>query len=206
MVISVDQEAHDEHCSHSFAPWVHDRAIVEKNAVVGCGTQVWANTHIRAGAIVGRDCNIGQNVYLDEGAIVGNHCKLQNNVNVYRGVVLEDYVFCGPSMTFTNVSIPRCEFPRDPTGKYYLPTLVCYGASLGAHSVIVCGHRVGRFALVGSGAVVCKDVPDHAIVVGNPAYQIGWACRCGERLPLDMHCPECGRRYHSYNNSIIDAE
>ncbi|WP_245865082.1 acyltransferase [Eggerthella timonensis] len=180
--------------------------MVDDGALVGRGSRVWANAHIVAGAVVGENCNIGQNVYVDAGAIVGNRCKLQNNVNVYKGVVLEDCVFCGPSMTFTNVSLPRCEFPRDPEGKYYLQTRVCYGASLGAHSVVVCGHRVGRFAFVGSGAVVCKDVVDHAIVVGNPARQIGWACRCGEKLMDDLSCSECGRQYVHHANSITCDE
>lgn len=184
----------------------HERAMVDGGASVGKGTRIWANAHIMDGAVVGDGCNIGQNAFVDAGAVVGNRCKLQNNVNVYRGVVLEDCVFCGPSMTFTNVSIPRCEFPREPGGKHFLETKVGYGASLGAQSVVVCGCRIGRFALVGSGAVVCRDVPDHAIVVGNPARQIGWACRCGERLPEDLVCPECGRRYRRGEDAIVCEE
>lgn len=181
--------------------FVHERAMVDEGAVVGAGTKVWANARICAGARVGEGCNVGQNAYIDNGAVVGDHCKLQNNVNVYDGVVLEDYVFCGPSMTFTNVSIPRCEFPRDRDGRYYLKTRVGKGASLGAQCVVVCGHDIGRYALVGSGAVVSRSVPDYAIVVGNPASQIGWACRCGERLTSEHWCPVCGRTY-----SVIDGK
>lgn len=175
--------------------FAHERAMVDDGASIGSGTRIWANAHICSDAQIGRNCNIGQNVYVDNGAVVGDCCKLQNNVNVYDGVVLEDFVFCGPSMTFTNVSIPRCEYPRDPNSKYYLKTRVGRGASLGAQSVIVCGHDVGPYALVGSGAVVSRSVPAHAIVVGNPASQIGWACRCGERLTSDHWCPTCGRAY-----------
>ena len=175
--------------------FIHERAMVDPGASIGPDTKVWANARVCSGAIVGEACNIGQNVYIDNGAVVGGHCKLQNNVNVYDGVVLEDYVFCGPSMTFTNVSIPRCEFPRERDGKYYLKTRVGRGASLGAQCVVVCGHDIGRYALVGSGAVVSRTVPDHAIVVG-------WACRCGERLTSEHWCPTCGRTYRVVNGKL----
>lgn len=175
--------------------YTHPMAIVDEGAFVGEGTHIWSCAHICSKAIVGNNCTIGQNVYVDNYAVVGNHCKLQNNVNVYDGVVLGDYVFCGPSMTFTNVSIPRCEFPRDRESGYYLKTHVGKGASLGAHCVVVCGHNIGEYALVGSGAVVCHDVPAHALVIGNPAKQIGWVCRCGHRLNEHLICPECGRIY-----------
>lgn len=184
-----------EGSDYRLASFVHERAMVDEGAIIGSGTRVWANAHICADAKVGQDCNIGQNVFVDNGAVVGSFCKLQNNVNVYDGVTLEDYVFCGPSMTFTNVSIPRCEFPRDRDGEYYLKTYVCKGASIGAQAVIVCGHRIGEFALVGSGAVVASDVPAHALVVGNPAKRIGWVCRCGQRLDSELLCADCGRKY-----------
>lgn len=185
---------------------IHECAMVDEGAQVGEGTRVWANAHICGNAVVGRECNIGQNAYIDNYAVVGNHCKLQNNVNVYDGVTLEDYVFCGPSMTFTNVSTPRCEFPRDRESNYYLKTHVGRGASLGGQCVVVCGHDVGEYALVGSGAVVCHDVPAHAIVVGNPARQIGWACRCGEKLPDSLVCKACGRKYERSESGLAEIE
>lgn len=173
---------------------VEPSATVDAGACIGEGTRIWHYSHICAEAAIGRDCNIGQSVFIDNGAVIGDHCKIQNQVNVYRGVTLEDYVFCGPSMTFTNVKIPRCRFPRDPHGQYYLPTLVRRGASIGAQAVIVCGVTVGENALIGSGAVVTKDVPAHAIMAGNPARQLGWACECGARLNEGV-CPDCGRSY-----------
>lgn len=175
--------------------FLHALAIIDEGATIGSGTKVWANAHICSNGIVGKNCNIGQNVFVDNGAVVGDHCKLQNNVNVYDGVLLEDYVFCGPSMTFTNVSIPRCEFPRKRDGAYYLKTHVGKGASLGAQCVIVCGNDIGRYALVGSGAVVTRDIPAHGLAVGNPAKIIGWVCRCGEKLDSSLVCPVCGRAY-----------
>lgn len=185
---------------------IHERAMVDEGARVGEGTRVWANAHICGEAVIGRNCNIGQNAYVDNNAVIGNNCKLQNNVNVYDGVTLEDYVFCGPSMTFTNVSTPRCEFPRDRESSYYLKTHVGRGASLGGQCVVVCGHNIGEYALVGSGAVVCHDVPAHAIVVGNPARQIGWACRCGEKLPESLVCGLCGRKYEPSGAGLTETE
>lgn len=190
----LDNEIHDE-------TFVHDRAMVDDGAEVGVGTRIWANAHICSGAVVGAGCNIGQNAFVDNGAKVGDHCKLQNNVNVYDGVTLEDYVFCGPSMTFTNVSIPRCEFPRERGGEYYLKTHVGRGASLGAQCVVVCGHSIGEYALVGSGAVVASDVPAHGLAVGNPAKVIGWVCRCGKKLDGTRKCASCGRHYESDGRS-----
>lgn len=174
---------------------ISNTAIIDEGAVIGDNTSIWHFSHICGAAAIGEGCNIGQSVFIDNGATIGNHCKLQNNVNVYFGVTLEDYVFCGPSMTFTNVKIPRCKYPREKDGPYYLKTLVRQGASLGAHSVIICGVTVGKNAMVGSGAVVTHDVPGHALVVGNPAVQIGWVCECGGRLGSDMACPICGKTY-----------
>ena len=186
--------------------FIHERAMVDSGAQIGAGTRIWANAHICEHAIVGRDCNIGQNVFVDNGARVGDGCKLQNNVNVYDGVTLDDHVFCGPSMTFTNVSIPRCEFPRARDGAYYLKTHVGRGASIGAQAVVVCGNDIGDYALVGSGSVVAKDVSPHALVVGNPAIRIGWVCRCGHRLDEALACPVCNRHYREAEEGGLREE
>jgi UDP-2-acetamido-3-amino-2,3-dideoxy-glucuronate N-acetyltransferase len=173
--------------------FVHETAIVEPDAAVGRGTKIWHFSKIQAGASIGEGCNIGQNVVVGPGAVIGNRCKIQNNVSVYPGVTLEDGVFCGPSMVFTNVYNPRAEIPRMDEAR---PTLVKRGATIGANATIVCGHTVGRYAFVGAGAVVTRDVPDHALVVGNPARRIGWMCRCGERLNDDRTCPACGETWN----------
>lgn len=171
----------------------HQTAIIDDGAQIGEGTKIWHYSHICAGARIGQGCSLGQNVYVDNGATVGNHCKIQNNGNVYSGVTLEDYVFLGPSMTFTNVKTPRCLYPTE--AEHYSKTLVQYGASIGAQAVVICGVTIGRHALVGSGSVVTRDVPDYALVVGNPARQIGWVCKCGQRLQEDFICRGCGKRY-----------
>lgn len=158
--------------------FVHESAYVDDGAEVGEGTKVWHFSHVLPKAKVGKKCVLGQNVVVMSNAVVGDYCKIQNNVSVYEGVVLEDYVFCGPSMVFTNVLIPRCEFPR-ASSEHYLPTIVKRGASIGANATIVCGVTLGERCLIGSGAVVTKDVPANALMVGVPARQIGWACKDG---------------------------
>jgi UDP-2-acetamido-3-amino-2,3-dideoxy-glucuronate N-acetyltransferase len=177
---------------------VHPTAIVEEGASLGAGTRVWHHAHVMAGARVGKRCSLGKNVFLGRGARIGDGVKIQNNVSVYEGVELEDGVFCGPSMVFTNVINPRAEVERKDE---YRPTLVRHGASLGANCTIVCGVTIGRYALVGAGAVVTRDVPDFAIVTGVPARRTGWVCMCGVRLPdpdgasEGVVCAECGSRY-----------
>lgn len=183
----------------------HETAVIDPGATVGDGTAIWHNSHIREGAVVGSGCTLGHSVYVDSGAVVGDCCKLQNNVNIYSGVTLEDHVFCGPSMTFTNVKIPRCLHPREPGGPYHLKTLVRRGASIGAHAVVICGVTIGRHALVGAGSVVTKVVPDHALMAGNPARRIGWACECGERLDAGLACPHCGRVYCRSENGLYQV-
>jgi UDP-2-acetamido-3-amino-2,3-dideoxy-glucuronate N-acetyltransferase len=171
---------------------IHPTAVVDPGAVVGDGARIWHFCHIMGSATIGANCNIGQNVYVDADVTIGNGCKIQNNVSVYKGVTLEDDVFCGPSMVFTNVFNPRAAIRRMDEAR---PTLVRRGASLGANCTIVCGVTIGRYAFVGAGAVVARDVPDHALVYGNPARHKGWVCECGEKLDGDLRCPVCGMAY-----------
>lgn len=184
----------------------HETAIVDENVQINHGTKIWHFSHIMSGSVVGSNCNIGQNVTIGPKAVIGNGCKIQNNVSIYEGVELENYVFCGPSMVFTNVFNPRCEFPRK---KELRKTLVRQGATLGANSTIVCGVTIGRYAFIGAGTVVLKDVPDFALVVGNPSQQIGWMSRYGEKLKLPLtgnktvNCPHTGDKYILRGNSLI---
>jgi UDP-2-acetamido-3-amino-2,3-dideoxy-glucuronate N-acetyltransferase len=157
---------------------IHESAYVDDGAILGEGTKVWHFAHVCKGARVGKSCVLGQNVVVMPNAIVGDFCKIQNNVSIYEGVVLEDYVFCGPSMVFTNVLIPRCEFPRNTSADYH-QTIVKRGASIGANATIVCGVTLGERCLIAAGAVVTKDVPAYALMAGVPARQIGWACADG---------------------------
>lgn len=182
--------------------YIHESVAIDAGAIIGAETKVWNNTHIRGGAVIGKNCNIGQNVYVDNDVIIGNFCKLQNNVNIYEGVILEDYVFCGPSMTFTNVKFPRCLYPTDK--KNYVRTIVRYGATIGANATIVCGVTIGRHSMVGSGSVVIKSVEDYALVVGNPAKQIGWVCECGEKLTENLICDKCNRKYNLCNGRMTE--
>lgn len=170
--------------------FAHPTAVIDDGAVIGSGTKIWHFSHVLSGTSIGERCNIGQNVVIGPDVNIGQGCKVQNNVSVYKGVTLEDGVFCGPSMVFTNVFNPRSHIRRMDELR---PTLVKKGATLGANCTIVCGITIGRYAFVGAGAVVNKDVPDHALVVGNPAKVIGWVCECGERLDKEFRCGGCGR-------------
>lgn len=171
--------------------FVHDTAEVSEKASIGRGTKIWNHAQVREEAVVGEDCILSKNVYVDKGVHVGNRVKVQNNVNVYHGVTIEDDVFVGPSVTFTNDLFPRA-FSED--WEVY-KTMVKKGASIGANATIVCGHTIGSYAMVGAGSVVTEDVPDHALVTGNPARRRGWVCQCGNRLDHDGKCPVCGREY-----------
>lgn len=159
--------------------FVHRSSFIDENVDIGAGTKIWHFSHIMSGAKIGWDCVIGQNVCIERDVVIGNRCKVQNNVSVYKGVVLEDEVFCGPSCVFTNVYNPRAFIERKHE---FRPTLVKRGATIGANATIVCGATIGRFALIAAGAVVKSDVPDYAIVVGVPAKQVGWTCKCGTTL------------------------
>lgn len=177
--------------------FVHESSYVDEPCSIGEGTKIWHFSHILKGVTVGRQCNIGQNVVIGPNVKVGDHCKIQNNVSVYEGVELEDSVFCGPSMVFTNVFNPRSEVVRKDE---YRKTLVKRGASIGANATVVCGSTIGEYAFVGAGSVVTRDVPAYALVMGNPARRTAWMCRCGEKLCRtrageDTTCAGCGLRY-----------
>ena len=177
--------------------FVHASAYVDEGAVIGEGTKIWHFCHVMPKARIGNSCSLGQNVFVGNDVIIGSHVKIQNNVSIYEGVTLEDYVFCGPSMVFTNVTTPRSAYPRN-TSDDYLPTLVKYGASIGANATIVCGMTIGEWAFVAAGAVVTKDVPPYALVMGVPAQLAGWVCECGLKLDFDgddADCRNCDKHY-----------
>lgn len=175
--------------------FVHESSYVDDGVSIGEGTKIWHFSHISKGVEIGAGCNLGQNVFVGNDVRIGNKVKIQNNVSVYEGVELEDYVFCGPSMVFTNVRTPRCEFPRN-TAADYKKTLVKRGASIGANATIVCGTTLGRNAFVGAGSTVTKDVPDYAVVYGNPAQIKGYMCACGDTIVSaeaeKLECKRCG--------------
>ena len=161
--------------------FAHESSYIDKNVEIGVGTKIWHFSHIQSGAEIGTNCSIGQNVNIGNNVKIGNSVKVQNNVSVYEGVELEDYVFCGPSMVFTNIRLPRSEFPQ-VGNEFYEKTLVKKSASIGANATIICGITIGRYALIGSGAVVTKDVPDYALVIGNPGKVIGKVDQRGNRV------------------------
>jgi UDP-2-acetamido-3-amino-2,3-dideoxy-glucuronate N-acetyltransferase len=185
--------------------FVHESSYVDDGCTIGAGTKIWHFTHVMARARIGERCNIGQNVVIAPDVVIGDNVKIQNNVSVYTGVTLEDDVFCGPSMVFTNVVNPRSHVSRRDE---YRPTMVKRGASLGANSTVVCGHTIGRYAFVGAGAVVTRDVPDHALVIGNPARIAGWVCVCGVKLaagaqvPATAICPACRSQYRAAGDAL----
>ncbi len=175
--------------------FVHESSFVDQPCSIGEGTKIWHFCHVMKNCTIGKGCSLGQNVNVAPGVVIGDHVKIQNNVSVYEGVTLEDYVFCGPSMVFTNVVNPRSEVVRKSE---YKATLVKRGATLGANCTILCGHTIGEYAFIGAGAVVTKDVPPFALMVGNPSRRAGWMCRCGVRLPSGTSspvCTACGARY-----------
>ena len=181
--------------------FVHESAYVDEGAHIGEGTRIWHFCHVNGGAVIGEGCSLGQNVVVMNDVKIGNNVKIQNNVSIYDAVELEDDVFCGPSMVFTNVINPRSHVPRKDE---YKRTLVRKGASIGANATIVCGVTLGQYCFVGAGAVVTSDVAPYALVVGVPAKRIGWMCECGERLADSGtgSCTSCGKKYESRGETI----
>lgn len=173
--------------------FVHESSYVDDGVKIGSGTKIWHFCHIQKGAQIGENCSLGQNVNVSNNVKIGNGCKLQNNVSVYEGVELQDFVFCGPSMVFTNDLTPRAKYPKGSAG--YKKTLLKTGATVGANATIVCGNTIGKWCMIASGAVVTKDVEDYALMAGVPARRIGWVCECGEVLKDDLTCSKCGRKY-----------
>lgn len=185
--------------------FVHESSYIDENVEIGEGTKIWHFSHVQSGAKIGRNCVLGQNVNIGNNVIIGNYVKIQNNVSVYEGVILEDYVFCGPSMVFTNIIDPRSKYPQVGS-KFYKKTLVKEGATLGANCTIICGNTIGKYAFIGAGAVVTKGVPDYALVVGNPARLIGWVSEAGQKLEFNeigiAICKKSGKKYMLKNNSV----
>ena len=184
--------------------YAHPTATIDPGCQIGDGTKIWHYSHVMGTSTIGRDCALGQNVFVGDRVVIGNRVKVQNNVSIYEGVTLDDDVFCGPSMVFTNVINPRSEIERKSE---FLPTHVQRGATFGANCTVLCGISIGAFAFVGAGAVVTKDVPSHSLVVGVPACHMGWACRCGEKLAFrgaQARCEQCGRSFRRLSDDAIE--
>jgi len=183
--------------------FVHESSYVDEPCEIGKGTKIWHFSHIMINSKIGKNCNIGQNVVVSPDVILGDNVKIQNNVSVYTGVICEDDVFLGPSMVFTNVVNPRSHVIRKDE---YKQTLMKQGSSVGANAVIICGNNIGRYSFIGAGAVVTKNVPDYALVVGNPAKIVGWMCECGIKLDFndktECSCKACGKNYENNGESI----
>jgi UDP-2-acetamido-3-amino-2,3-dideoxy-glucuronate N-acetyltransferase len=187
----------------------HESAYVDDNCEIGEGTKIWHFSHIQSGAKIGKKCVFGQNVNVGNNVSIGDFCKVQNNVSIYEGVTLEDYVFCGPSMVFTNILDPKCKYPQ-VGAQFYVKTLVKEGASIGANATIVCGITLGKHCLIGAGSVVTKDVPDNALVVGVPGKILGWVSEAGKRLNFDKegisYCEKSKKRYQLKDGTVTEIE
>ena len=188
--------------------YVNEHAVVDDNVEIGEGTKVWHFAHIQSGARIGKKCVLGQNVNVGNNVSIGDYVKIQNNVSIYEGVTLEDYVFCGPSMVFTNILDPRCKYPQVGE-EFYVKTLVKEGASLGANCTIVCGNTIGKNALIGAGSVVTKDVPDYALVIGIPTKIVGWVSEAGKRLNFDENgiavCEKSKKKYKFEKGNVFEC-
>jgi len=184
--------------------FAHETAVIDEGTIIGKGTRIWHFSHIMTGSEIGENCNIGQNVVISPGVKLGRNVKVQNNVSIYTGVICDDDVFLGPSMVFTNIINPRSAIIRKES---YVSTIVEKGASIGANSTIVCGNRIGRYSLIGAGAVVTKEVKPYALVVGNPARQTGWISEYGHKLQFDDKgfaiCPESGEKYRIQDGNVL---
>lgn len=184
--------------------FAHPTAVIDEGCTIGKGSKIWHFSHIMSQCVIGENCNLGQNVVVSPNVILGNNVKVQNNVSIYTGVICEDDVFLGPSMVFTNVINPRSAVVRRDQ---YMKTIVKKGASIGANATIVCGNNIGKYSFIGAGAVVTKEIPDYALVVGNPSKQIGWVSEYGHRLNFDSNglavCPETRQEYKIDNNKVI---
>ena len=184
--------------------FAHETAVIDEDVRIGAGTKIWHFSHIMTGSVMGKNCNLGQNVVVSPEVVLGNNVKVQNNVSIYTGVICEDDVFLGPSMVFTNVINPRSAIKRRDE---YMTTLVGKGATIGANATIVCGNNIGKFAFIGAGAVVTREVKPYALVVGNPAKQVGWMSEYGHRLHFNEQgiatCPESGERYKLEDATVI---
>jgi len=187
--------------------FAHETAVIDEGCKIGDNTKIWHFSHIMSGSVIGENCNLGQNVVISPEVILGNNVKVQNNVSIYTGVICEDDVFLGPSCVFTNIINPRSAFPRKDE---YKQTIVRKGASIGANATIVCGYEIGQYAFIGAGAVVTKEVPEFALVVGNPAKQIGWVSKAGHKLDFSndnvVQCPEGKEKYELTDGNVSILE
>ena len=186
--------------------YVNEYAVVDDDVEIGEGTKIWHFSHIQSKSKIGKKCVFGQNVNVGNNVTIGDYCKVQNNVSIYEGVTLEDYVFCGPSMVFTNVLDPKCKYPQ-VGAQYYIKTLVKEGASIGANATIVCGHTLGKHCMIGAGTVVTKDVPDYALVIGVPGKVVGWVSEAGKKLKFDengkAYCEKSKKTYFLKGGTVI---
>jgi UDP-2-acetamido-3-amino-2,3-dideoxy-glucuronate N-acetyltransferase len=184
--------------------FVHESSYVDENVRIGKNTKVWHFSHIQSGTVIGRDSSLGQNVNIGNNVKIGDNVKIQNNVSIYEGVELQDYVFCGPSMVFTNILNPRSEFPQR-SNKFYKRTLVKKSASIGANATIICGNKIGRYSLIGAGAVVTKNVPDFALFVGNPGRIVGWVNKKGLKLSFNDNSKSSCGRFKFIKNKVFEV-
>lgn len=189
--------------------FVHESSYVDENCRIGKGTKIWHFSHVQSGSVIGEKCTFGQNVNVGNNVRIGNYCKVQNNVSIYEGVELEDYVFCGPSMVFTNINEPRCKYPQRGSD-FYARTLVKEGASIGANATVICGNTIGRHAFIGAGAVVTSDVPDYALIVGVPGKIVGWVSEAGAKLSFDKEgfaiCRKTNTKYRLENGIVSEVD